>query len=153
ARPATTSAGSTRSRRESREIRSGDRRPRHAKLSRKIRGEAGGVNIVFDLGGVVVAYDRPTLVARLYADPAVRAAVNTALLEHPDWIAMDRGTLSEAAAIARAARRSGVAAREFARFIDEMVRAWTPIPGSVELLRELRAAGHTLFCLSNMHPV
>ena len=33
-----------------------------------------------------------------------------------------------------------------------MAVAWTPIPETVDLLYRLRAEGHALFCLSNMHP-
>ena len=111
------------------------------------------MNIVFDLGGVVVAYDRSALIAELYADPATQAAVRAALVEHLDWIAMDRGTLSELDAIARAASRSRLPATEFARFIDRMSVSWRLIPGTVNLLYRLRANGHALFCLSNMHPL
>jgi putative hydrolase of the HAD superfamily len=110
------------------------------------------VNIVFDLGGVVVAYDRSALLAELYADPAVHAAVSAGIDEHLNWTEMDRGTLAEPEAIARAAQRSGVPAAEFARFMERMAIAWTPIPETVDLLYRLRAKGHALFCLSNMHP-
>jgi putative hydrolase of the HAD superfamily len=110
------------------------------------------VNVVFDLGGVVVAYDLAALLDDLYADSPTHQAVRTALIEHRDWISLDRGTLSEADAVERAAARSGVAAAEFARFLERMSVAWTPVPGTVELLHRLRADGHALFCLSNMHP-
>jgi putative hydrolase of the HAD superfamily len=110
------------------------------------------VNIVFDLGGVVVTYDRTALMAELYADPATHAAVHTGIEEHLDWLEMDRGTLAEADAVARAAQRCGVAATGFARFMDRMAVSWTPIPETVDLLYRLRANGHALFCLSNMHP-
>jgi len=110
------------------------------------------VNIVFDLGGVIVAYNRPALIAELYPDPAIETAVRAALLEHPDWAAMDRGTLSEPDAIARAALRSRLPAPQLARFIERMSISWRLIPGTVDLLYRLRAKGHAIFCLSNMHP-
>jgi HAD superfamily hydrolase (TIGR01509 family) len=110
------------------------------------------VNIVFDLGGVVVAYDRAALLAELYTDPATHAAVSAGIDEHLNWTEMDRGTLAEAEAIARAAQRSGVSAAELARFMERMAMAWRPIVETVELLYRLRAKGHALFCLSNMHP-
>ena len=110
------------------------------------------MNIVFDLGGVVVRYDRTALLADLYADPAIHAAVSAGIEEHLNWTEMDRGTLAEAEAVAHAARRSGVSAAEFGRFMARMAIAWTPIQGTVDLLYRLRAKGHPLFCLSNMHP-
>jgi putative hydrolase of the HAD superfamily len=110
------------------------------------------VNIVFDLGGVVVTYDRAALMAELYADPVTHAAVRTGVDEHLNWLEMDRGTLAEAEAVARAAERCGVSAAELARFMDRMAVSWTPIPETVDLLYRLREQGHALFCLSNMHP-
>jgi len=110
------------------------------------------MNVVFDLGGVVVAYDRAALLAELYTDPATHAAVSAGIEEHLDWTEMDRGTLAEREAIARAAQRAGVSAAELARFMERMAMAWTPIPQTVDLLYRLRANGHALFCLSNMHP-
>src|SRR5437870_1169101 len=110
------------------------------------------MNVVFDLGGVVVAYDRAALLAELYTDPATHAAVSAGIERHLDWLEMDRGTLPERDAIASAAQRSGVSAPEFRRFIERMSMAWVPISGTVELLYRLREKGHALFCLSNMHP-
>ena len=57
------------------------------------------MNVVFDLGGVVVAYDRAALLAELYTDPATHAAVSTGIDEHLNWTEMDRGTLAEPEAI------------------------------------------------------
>src|SRR5438874_1906107 len=66
------------------------------------------MNVVFDLGGVVVAYDRAALLAELYPDPVVHAAMTAGINEHLNWVEMDRGTLPEADAIVRAAERAGV---------------------------------------------
>jgi putative hydrolase of the HAD superfamily len=114
--------------------------------------DTAGMNIVFDLGGVVVAYDRAALLAELYSDPVTHAAVNVGIDEHLDWLEMDRGTLPETDAVAAAAQRAGVPATELARFMERMAVAWTPVPQTIELLYRLHAKGHLLFCLSNMHP-
>jgi putative hydrolase of the HAD superfamily len=116
------------------------------------RTSARAVNIVFDLGGVLVEYDRQGLIAELYPDSATQASVRAALIDHPDWVEMDRGALSEVEAITRAAARSTLPETEFARFIERLSVAWRPIPGTVELLYRLRARGYAIFCLSNMHP-
>jgi len=110
------------------------------------------VNVVFDLGGVVFAYDRPGLMAELYPDPALRAAVSVGINDHLDWVEMDRGALSEADAVVHASERCGVDASHFARFMERMAVGWRPIPETVALLYRLRHSGHPLFCLSNMHP-
>jgi putative hydrolase of the HAD superfamily len=110
------------------------------------------MNIVFDLGGVVVAYDRTALMAQLYPDPAMQAAVRAVIDGHFEWAEMDRGSLSEEDVIARAAHRAGIDGRELARFIEHMSVAWKVMPDTIDLLHRLRGKGHPLFCLSNMHP-
>jgi putative hydrolase of the HAD superfamily len=110
------------------------------------------LNLVFDLGGVVVHYDRARLMAELYADPALHAAVDAVIERHFEWADLDKGTLSEAEAIARAAARCGIEEKELARFFARMAAAWTLVPGTVDLLYRLRARGYALYCLSNMHP-
>lgn len=110
------------------------------------------MNIVFDLGGVVVAYDRVALLAELYPDPTLHAAVRTVIDGHFEWPEMDRASLSEEDVVARAAHRAGIDGRELARFVERMSVAWKVMPDTIDLLHRLRAKGHPLFCLSNMHP-
>jgi putative hydrolase of the HAD superfamily len=109
------------------------------------------LNIVFDLAGVVVRYDQAALIAKVFPDPALHATVRTDLIGHVDWLALDRGTLSQPDAIVRAAQRTGLSATAIAQFLAQMSAAWVPIAGTVDLLYRLHAKGHPLFCLSNMH--
>jgi putative hydrolase of the HAD superfamily len=109
------------------------------------------VNVVFDLAGVLVDYDQPALIAEVFADPAARATVRAEIIGHEDWLALDRGTLTQDEAILRAARRTGLAMEDIERFFEQVSTAWAPVPGTVDLLRRVCAKGHALFCLSNMH--
>ncbi len=109
------------------------------------------MNIVFDLGGVVVSWEPAALVAGAFADPAVQARVLREILGHPDWLALDRGTLPLQDAIARGAERTGLSVSEVAEFLHRVPAALVPIPDTVALLYRLKAKGHRLFCLSNMH--
>ena len=109
------------------------------------------LNLVFDLAGVVVTYDQAALIAEVFPDPALHATVRADLIGHVDWLAPDRGTLSQPAAIVRAAHRTGLSATDIAQFFTQMSVAWVPIAGTVDLLQRLHAKGHPLFCLSNMH--
>ena len=109
------------------------------------------LNIVFDLAGVVVRYDQAALIAEVFPDPTRHATVRTDIIGHVDWLALDRGTLSQQDAIVRAAHRTGLSARDIAQFFAQMSAAWGPIAGTVDLLHRLHTQGHPLFCLSNMH--
>jgi putative hydrolase of the HAD superfamily len=109
------------------------------------------LNIVFDLAGVVVTYDQAALIAEVFPDRAMHATVRADLIGHVDWLALDRGTLSQQDAIVRAAHRTGLSATDIAQFLEQMSAAWVTIAGTVDLLHRLHAKGSRLFCLSNMH--
>lgn len=106
---------------------------------------------MFDLGGVVVAWEPEGIIATVFADPGVQAVVYKEIIAHADWRALDRGTLPRQDAIVRAAQRTGLAESDVAALLRQVPPALVAIPGTVDLLYRLKAQGHKLFCLSNMH--
>ena len=109
------------------------------------------MNLVFDLGGVVVRWDPDAIIAGVFSDPATRAKVKAGVFEHPDWLELDRGTLGREQAIERAAQRTGIAASEIKRLLHAVPPSLVVFPDTVELLYRLKRKGHPLYCLSNMH--
>ena len=109
------------------------------------------MNIVFDLGGVVVRWEPETLIADLFDDPEVCTVVHSEFVGHPDWVELDRGTLAPEDAVARASERTGLSHFELNHFLQRVPSRLTPITDTVELLHRLKAQGHSLYCLSNMH--
>ena len=108
-------------------------------------------DVIFDLGGVLLRWDPEAIVAAAIPDPHLRPAIRGAVFEHPDWLELDRGTLEEEEAVARAAARCGQSPDLIQRLMDEVPRSLTPQAETVDLLAELDAAGVPLYCLSNMH--
>jgi putative hydrolase of the HAD superfamily len=108
------------------------------------------LNIIFDLGGVVVRWEPEAIISRVFSDPAVRTVVLAEFVGHADWLALDRGTLSPRDAIARAAKRIGLSEAEIGEFLRQVPPALVPMAQTLDLLYRLRAKGHILFCLSNM---
>lgn len=109
------------------------------------------MNLVFDLGGVVVRWDPDAIIAGVFSDPAIRSKVRKAVFEHADWLELDRGTLGRDEAIERAAKRSGIAAGEIKRLLHAVPPSLVVFPETLELIRRLKRKGHPLYCLSNMH--
>lgn len=107
------------------------------------------MNIVFDLGGVVVKWEPHALIARLFA-PALRQRVFEQVVAHDDWLELDRGTLALPLAIARAADRTGLPDASLAEFFRQVPLSLDLMPGTHELLPRVKQAGHGLYCLSNM---
>jgi putative hydrolase of the HAD superfamily len=107
-------------------------------------------NVIFDLGGVVLDWNPDRILDTFYDDAEVRAAMKTAMFQHPDWLAMDRGTLTEAEVVGRLEQRSGRAASELTRLLEAVRESLKPKPDTVALLERLAQRGVPLYCLSNM---
>ncbi len=108
------------------------------------------MNVVFDLGGVVVRWQPDVLIASVFDDPELCARVRREIIDHADWLALDRGVLEKSAAAARGARRTGLSERQVMDFLDRVPPALTPVPETVALMRRVQAHGDRLYCLSNM---
>ena len=109
------------------------------------------MNIIFDLGGVVVRWEPEALLAQSFGDPVICKGVHSEFIGHADWLELDRGTMTPEDAVARAARRTGLTEQAVRNFLHEVPPSLVPIPETVELLYQLKAQGHSLYCLSNMH--
>ena len=107
-------------------------------------------NVIFDLGGVVIAWNPDGILDGYYTDPRMRALMKTALFLHPDWLQMDRGTLSEADLLLRLEARTGRPAAELAGLLDAVRGSLHANTDTVELLEKLAAREVSLYCLSNM---
>jgi putative hydrolase of the HAD superfamily len=108
------------------------------------------MNVVFDLGGVVVAWKPDEIVARAFADPDDRRLARREIIGHPDWLALDRGTLSYDDAVVRGAKRTGLSEAAVRALIDSVPASLVADAEAVALLHRVKAGGHDLYCLSNM---
>ena len=107
-------------------------------------------NVVFDVGGVLLEWNPPAVIARLHPDPATQARIREQMFEHADWHEFDRGGLSESAAIEHFARQTGLHTDETRALIHATRESLKPIEGTVRLVEDLAAAGVHLYLLSNM---
>ena len=109
------------------------------------------LNIVFDLGGVVFRWQPDAIIASVFEDRRTQDLVRKEIFEHPDWVELDRGTLSLADAIHRGAVRTGITVVDIERLMHAVPVSLTPIEQTVELIRRLAVTANSLFVLSNMH--
>lgn len=108
------------------------------------------MNVVFDLGGVVLRWKPDEIIAGVFADEEIRARVLREVIRHPDWLELDRGTLALDDAIDRAAARTGVPRDEIVSLMDRVPASLTPVPETLDLVRYVREKGNRLYVLSNM---
>lgn len=108
------------------------------------------LNIVFDLGGVVFNWQPDKLVRSVFPDPRTQSLVKAKIIEHDDWVELDRGALQLEDAISRGAARTGLSIDSVTRLFDAVAPSLTPIQGTIDLIGAIRATDHRLFVLSNM---
>ena len=108
------------------------------------------MDVIFDLGGVVVEWQPQAICAQAFADPAQQATALEHIIGHPDWLELDRGTLERDEAIRRATARTGWEPALVQAFFDGVPATLRLKPDTVDLMQRLHAGGHRLFCLSNM---
>lgn len=107
-------------------------------------------NLVFDMGGVLIAWDPARLVARLELPEADGRLLRREVFESVEWVSLDRGTLSEHEALERfrvrlPRRLHGAAERCVYWWKEEF---WTVV-GMDSLIREIRGLGYNIYLLSN----
>ena len=103
------------------------------------------MNIVFDLGGVVVTWEPEAIIAQVFADPMVQALVHTEIFRHADWLALDRGTLPWQEAVKRGAHRTGLSEAEVATLLQQ-------VPPSFVATTGLPSAMHSIIALEIPSP-
>jgi len=108
------------------------------------------LNVVFDLGGVVFNWKPDSIIRGIFTDSRTRKLVRAEIIDHADWIELDRGTLSLDEAIVRGTSRTGLPYADIEKLINAVPPSLTPVPGTIELIRSIAETTNRLFVLSNM---
>lgn len=107
-------------------------------------------NILFDMGNVLIRFDRNLFLERLSVSAEDKAILYREVFAGVEWAQMDRGTKTEETALESICRR--IPARLHAA-AEEMIFRWDepliPIPGMYELVEELKGKGYGIYLLSN----
>ena len=107
-------------------------------------------NIIFDMGNVLLRFDRGLFLDRLDVSEEDRALLLREVFVSLEWAQMDRGSLTEATALERMCRRLPQRLHAAA---EALVCRWDdpilPMEGMYALVEELKAAGYGIYLLSN----
>ncbi|MDX1812757.1 MAG: HAD family phosphatase [Gammaproteobacteria bacterium] len=109
-------------------------------------------NWIFDLGAVLLEWNPQAILNSFTSNAEQHELLMREIFQHPDWLAMDRGQLSEAQAIPRAAQRTNLSNQQISTLFDIVRESLTVIPDTLDILEKARANGLNLYCLSNMSP-
>ena len=107
-------------------------------------------NVIFDMGGVLIAWDPARIVARLGLPEEDAKLLRREVFASAEWVSLDRGSLREEEAIARFRERLPLQLHEA---VERCVFWWKeplwPVEGMEELIRELDSLGYGVYLLSN----
>jgi putative hydrolase of the HAD superfamily len=106
--------------------------------------------IVFDFGGVIVEW-APQRIARMFStDAEVRKQILNEILQHSDWLKLDRGDFSELDAINHIVSRSGLTEKTINAVFETVRRSFTPLTKTVQVLQALNDKNIACYGLTNM---
>jgi len=109
------------------------------------------MNIVFDLGGVVLEWKPDELIRKYFPHAEDSKNIKENFFRHPDWVALDRGTIDNETALKNAARRTGLDYSRIKELLDATPVSLTVKEETIDLILKLKEKGHDLYILSNMH--
>ena len=107
-------------------------------------------NIVFDMGQVLLRFDRDYFITRLGIDGADKELLMREVFLSLEWARMDRGSMTDAEAAESVCKRLPEHLHDAA---SKLVQMWDrpilPVPGMFELVQELKEKGYGIYLLSN----
>jgi len=107
-------------------------------------------HLVLDIGNVLSEWRPDALIASAFADPADHELAMQATIGHPDWLELDKGTITVAEAARRGAHRSGLDPDRIYRVYANLPASLVAIEQTHAAVRELHARGIPMLVLSNM---
>ena len=107
-------------------------------------------NVILDMGNVLLDFDPEYALTRFCASEESRAVIRRELFEGPQWIAGDRGDITNEQRFELAAPRVPEKYREELKTcVERWDECMVPLPGAPEFLQALRARGLGVYVLSN----
>lgn len=107
-------------------------------------------NILFDMGNVLIRFDRDYFMQRLGLSVEDRQLLMREVFLSVEWVQMDRGSIQEETAVKQVCGRIPERLHDAAyKLISMWDRPILPVEGMYELVQELKAVGYRIYLLSN----
>ena len=108
-------------------------------------------NIIFDLGNVLVKYSPENFLGK-YVKSENQEVFITNVFKSKEWLELDRGTLSYEDAIEIFSKRVPEERESIERLFRENISSCiSPIKENVEIMRNLKKNGYSVYILSLIH--
>lgn len=109
------------------------------------------MNFIFDIGNVLVDFKPEPFLRSLLNDPPLEEEINRIIYKSNEWIRLDRGDITHEEACGIFCAREPQYRELICRTMERIPEMLTPISETAELLPKIKAAGYSLYYLSNYH--
>ncbi|WP_088187091.1 HAD family phosphatase [Desulfosporosinus sp. FKA] len=106
-------------------------------------------NIIFDLGNVLINFKPLDYVCTKIADCQRANEVYQSIFKSPEWLMLDRGTVTEEEAINTICERNPDLSKEIRLVMTDWYQMLTPIEDVLDIVRDLKSIGFKIYFLSN----
>ena len=103
------------------------------------------------MGGVVYNWRPDKIISSVFDDEKTQQLIKQHIFQHPDWLELDRGTLSTKQAINNAVERTQLSDKKISQLFDAVPPSLTPLKETIELIQSLAKTSNKLYILSNMN--
>lgn len=107
-------------------------------------------NLILDIGNVICDWNPDGLVASVFTDPDEQAEALSVTVGNPDWLMLDRGTISVKEAIVRAQARTKLNPSGIAQVYENLGSSLTALPETFAAMHRAKALDVPIYILSNM---
>ena len=108
------------------------------------------MNVLFDLGNVVLNWDPQSIISSLNLSEVKKRAIGSQLLGSDYWLELDAGCSSETQIIERLAASSVLSASDIQQCLDAAKHSLLEIGPTIELMQQIGDQQLPMYCLSNM---
>lgn len=106
--------------------------------------------LVLDIGNVICDWNPDGLVATAFNTPSEQQAALDVTVRNPDWLTLDRGTISVEEATQRAQARTNLDPDGIAKIYTNLCASLTALPATMAAMKKAKAANIPVYILSNM---
>jgi len=107
-------------------------------------------NLILDIGNVICDWNPNGLIGSAFADPAEQVEALSVTVANPDWLELDRGTMSVEEGIARAQSRTTLNPLGIAQIYNNLGPSLIALPETIAAMHRAKALDIPIYILSNM---
>jgi len=107
-------------------------------------------NLILDIGNVICDWNPNGLVASAFTGSDEQAEALSVTVGNPDWLMLDRGTMSVEEAVARAQARTKLNSSGIAQIYENLGASLTALPETTAAMHRAKALDVPIYILSNM---